>query len=210
MRRRSPEPALVAAARAAGVTDPRVLEAVAAVPRAAFVSRSARRHVDEDRPIPIGEQQTTSQPSLIASMLASLHLDGHERVLEVGTGTGYEAALLSHLAAEVHTVERYASLAQQARENLAEVGCTNVHVHVGDGTQGWPAAAPFEAIIVAAATSQVPQPLVDQLADGGRLLAPVGGSGGQELIRYVARDGQLHEDRRIVPVRFVPLVPERG
>ncbi len=210
MRRRSSasEPALVAAARRAGVTDPRVLAAVAAVPRAAFVPRSARRLVDEDRPIPIGEQQTTSQPSLIASMLASLHLDGHERVLEVGTGTGYEAALLSHLVAEVHTVERYASLVEQARQNLAGAGCTNVHVHVGDGTRGWPDAAPYDAIVVAAATAEVPAALAAQLIDGGRLLAPVGGSGGQELIRYVARDGHLYEDRRIVPVRFVPLVPE--
>ena len=206
-RRRSQTP-LVAAARRAGVTDERVLAAVAAVPRTAFVPAEMAERVDDDRPLQIGSGQTTSQPSLIAAMLEALELEGHERVLEVGTGLGYEAALLAHLAAEVHTVERHASLAAQARERLAAAGIDGVTVHVGDGTQGVPDHAPYAAIIVAAATPEVPPALAAQLEDGGRLLAPVGPEGDQQVIRYRATAGELRFDRRLVPVRFVPLVPD--
>ena len=208
MARHKSKTPLVAAARRAGVTDERVLAAVAAVPREAFVPPEMTGQVDDDRPLQIGAAQTTSQPSLIAAMIEALDLEGHERVLEVGTGLGYEAALLSHLAAEVHTVERHASLAAQARECLAAAGIDGVTVHVGDGTQGVPEHAPYAAIIVAAATPKIPPALAAQLEDGGRLLAPVGPEGDQQVIRYRAVDGELQADRRLVPVRFVPLVSD--
>lgn len=199
---------MVEAARRVGVSDPRVLDAVAAVPRGAFVPSAHAAEVDEDRPLPIGEGQTTSQPSLVAAMVAALELTGDERVLEVGTGYGYQAALLSHLAAEVHTIERHAPLAEEARQRLAAAGIEAVTVHVGDGTRGLPEHAPFDAIIVAAATREVPDALASQLAEGGRLIAPVGGAGDQQVIRYVRGHAGLRPDQRLVPVRFVPLVPD--
>ena len=206
-RRRTKSP-LVAAARRAGVTDERVLAAVAAVPRAAFVPAEFTDRVDDDRPLQIGSGQTTSQPSLIAAMIQALELEGHERVLEVGTGLGYEAALLAQLAAEVHTIERHARLAEKARSCLAAAGVEGVTVHVGDGTRGVPEHAPYAAIIVAAATREVPAALAAQLEDGGRLLAPVGPAGHQQVVRYRAVDGRLEPDRQLVPVRFVPLVAD--
>ncbi|MFW6009738.1 MAG: protein-L-isoaspartate(D-aspartate) O-methyltransferase [Actinomycetota bacterium] len=208
MARRRKRTALVEAARRVGVSAPRVLDAIAAVPREAFVPPDLVADVDEDRPLPIGEGQTTSQPSLIAAMVEALELTGEERVLEVGTGYGYEAALLAHLAAEVHTIERHAPLAEQARQSLAAAGIGSVTVHVGDGTRGLPEHAPFDAIIVAAATHEVPDALASQLVDGGRLIAPVGGVGSQQVIRYVRGAEGLRPDRRLVPVRFVPLVAD--
>jgi protein-L-isoaspartate(D-aspartate) O-methyltransferase len=206
MRDRDPTPQ-VAAARRAGVRDRRVLAALAAVPRARFVPADRSREVHLDRPLRIGSGQTTSQPSLIATMLCELELTGTERVLEVGTGHGYQAALLAHLAAEVHSVERHAALAVEARHNLGALGL-EVDVVEGDGTRGLPEHAPYDAIIVAAATGAVPPALVEQLTDGGRLVAPVGGPDLQTVIVYERRGDELVELRRTTPVRFVPLVAD--
>lgn len=213
MRRRHDGHHLVAAARRAGVTDERVLAAVAAVPRERFVPPGAEREAALDRPIPIGSGQTTSQPSLIASMLAALHLTGGERVLEIGTGYGYQSALLAHLAARVYSIERLEPLAVRARAHLAACGLSKVEVVVGDGTRGLPRAAPFDAIVIAAAAAEVPAGLVDQLREGGRLVAPIGPPGAQQVIVYTARDGRLEDPRRLSAVRFVPLIgdqPEAG
>ena len=208
MRRRRSQEALLAAARRAGVTDRRVLDAVAAVPRERFVPPGAQSEAAIDRPIAIGSGQTTSQPSLIASMLAALELTGRERVLEIGTGYGYQTALLSHLAAEVFSIERLESLAVRAREHLAACGLDDVEVVVGDGTRGLPEAAPFDAIVISAAATEVPGALAGQLVEGGRLVAPVGPDGAQEVICYTARDGRLQDPRRLSAVRFVPLIAD--
>lgn len=185
-----------------------MLAAIAAVPRDRFLPRQVRSGSDRDVPLRIGEDQTTSQPSLIASMLAALGLTGHERVLEVGTGTGYQAALLGHLAAEVHTIERHAALAAEARRNLDACGLQQVRVHHGDGTRGVPEHAPFHAIIVAAATAAIPAALAEQLVDGGRLVAPVGSPERQEVQIHERREGAVTLVERATPVRFVPLVSE--
>jgi protein-L-isoaspartate(D-aspartate) O-methyltransferase len=200
--------AQVTAARRAGVRDQRVLDALAAVPRARFVPEGARAEADLDHPVRIDEGQTTSQPSLIAEMLAALELTGTERVLEVGTGYGYEPALLAHLAAEVHTIERFPALADHARENLAACGLDRVHVVTGDGTRGLPDHAPFDGIVVAAAAADLPPALAEQLAEGGRLVAPLGRSGHQEAVVFQRRSGELVEVRRLAGVRFVPLVAD--
>lgn len=188
--------------------DERVLAALEAVPRDRFVPTASAHDAARDEPIAIGQGQTTSQPSLIAAMLAALQLTGDERVLEVGTGTGYEAALLGHIAGEVHTVERHAPLAGQARANLEALGLDHVHVVVGDGTRGLPDHAPYDAVVVAAAADTVPRPLIDQLVDGGRLVAPVGGADLQYAVVYERRGDDLVEVRRLTGVRFVPLVPD--
>ena len=158
----------------------------------------------------IGQGQTTSQPSLVAMMCAALELEGTERVLEVGTGLGYQAAVLSHLAAEVHTVERHAELAEAARRNLAAVGIDNVTVVAGDGTRGLPDQAPFEAVIIAAATPAVPPALAEQIAPGGRLVAPVTEQGVEQILVYTRDQHRLTEVRRLTAARFVPLVTEPG
>jgi protein-L-isoaspartate(D-aspartate) O-methyltransferase len=200
--------ALVAAARRVGVGDDRVLAALAAVPRDRFVPRSLRSQVGDDRPLRTAAGQTTSQPSLIASMLAALRLSGDERVLEVGTGTGYEAALLAHLAGEVFTIERVPELAGQARRNLARCGLRGVEVVVGDGTRGLPEHAPYDAIVVAAAADRLPAALGEQLREGGRLIAPLGPPDRQTVVLHERRDGRLDVVQRLTPVRFVPLVPD--
>ena len=209
MRRRHGRQHLVAAARRAGVTDERVLAALAAVPRDRFVPPGAEREADLDRPIPIGSGQTTSQPSLIASMLQALELTGTERVLEIGTGFGYQTALLAHLAAQVYSIERLEELAARAREHLAACGLEDVEVVVGDGSLGLPAKAPFDAIVIAAAAAEVPERLVDQLTEGGRLVAPIGPKGSQRVVAYTARGGRLVDPRRLSAVRFVPLIGDR-
>lgn len=208
MRRARPEPPLVAAARRAGVADARVLSAVAAVARWGFVPDDQRVFADDDRPLPIGEGQTTSQPSLIATMVAALELSGTERILEVGTGHGYQTAILTKLAAEVFSIERLASVAQRARANLVAAGMTRWHVETGDGTRGLPKFAPYGAIIVSAATRQLPGAFGAQLRNGGRLVAPVGESDAAQVRIYRARDGQLHPVGRLMGVRFVPLVAD--
>jgi protein-L-isoaspartate(D-aspartate) O-methyltransferase len=189
-----------------GVSD-RVTEAFRAIDRADFVPHDARAEAYADRPIPIPEGQTTSQPSLIARMIdvASVHAD--DRVLEVGTGYGFQTALLAHLAREVVSIDRHESLAARARANLERAGVRNVTVLTGDGWQGAPEHAPFEAIVVSAAASEVPRALTDQLSDGGRLVIPVRAPMGDEVLLFVKRGGELVRDRLVTPARFVPLVP---
>jgi protein-L-isoaspartate(D-aspartate) O-methyltransferase len=162
-----------------------------------------------DSPLPIGQGQTISQPYIVAFMTEQLALTGSERVLEVGTGSGYQAAILSLLAAEVITVERFPSLAQEASELLGRLGYDNVRVKVGDGSLGWPEEAPYDAIMVTAASPDVPEPLKEQLAEGGRLLAPVGPRWTQELVRIRRTGGRLHTEV-LMGVAFVPLIGEHG
>jgi protein-L-isoaspartate(D-aspartate) O-methyltransferase len=191
------------------IHDERVLAATRAVPRQRFVPRSGQRHAYEDRPLGIGRGQTISQPYIVALMTQLLELQGDERVLEIGTGSGYQAALLAQLAAEVYTIERHAPLAERATGVLAELGMNNVQVHVGDGSLGWPDAAPYNAIIATAAAPRAPQALLDQLADGGRLVLPVGAGTSQILQRW-RRKGEIFTHEDIVPVAFVPLIGEQG
>jgi len=191
------------------ITDRKVLQAMRKVPRHMFVPPEHRHLAYADNPLPIGLNQTISQPYIVALMTQMLALQGDERVLEIGTGSGYQAAVLALLAREVHTVERYQRLAQQAEKRLAALGIRNVFVHVGDGSQGWPENAPYDAIIATAAAPRAPQPLLDQLADGGRMVIPVGGRGGQFLERWVRR-GAKFESEQGVPVAFVPLIGAHG
>ena len=202
--------ALVRAARRQGVTDARVLEAVRSVPRGAFVPEEAKGEVGYDFAIPIGRSQTTSQPSLIALMIEALGLEGNETVLEVGTGYGYETALLARLARRVLSVERIAELAEVARSNLAAAGVANAQVVIGDGTLGLPDFAPYDAVVVAAAFHDVPAPLGAQLASGGRLVMPVGNGGGDLVKVFEKRGGELVELRVLCRARFVPLLGENG
>lgn len=189
-----------------GVSD-RVTEAFRAIDRADFVPHDARAEAYADRPIPIPEGQTTSQPSLIARMIDVASVQADDRVLEVGTGYGFQTALLAHLAREVVSIDRHESLAARARANLERAGVRNVTVLTGDGWQGAPEHAPFEAIVVSAAASEVPRALSDQLSDGGRLVIPVRAPMGDEVLLFVKRGGELVRDRLVTPARFVPLVP---
>jgi protein-L-isoaspartate(D-aspartate) O-methyltransferase len=191
------------------IRSERVLEAMSEVLRHEFVPAESRDSAYEDRPLPIGEGQTISQPYMVASMTEMLELAGGERVLEIGTGSGYQAAVLSRLATEVFTIESRTALALTARERLARLGYANVHVHAGDGTLGLPDLAPFDAILVAAAAPEIPAPLATQLAEGGMLIIPIGGSDNQELVRARKRDGQLVLEN-LYPCRFVPLIGRHG
>jgi protein-L-isoaspartate(D-aspartate) O-methyltransferase len=191
--------------RARGIIDPRVLEAMLQVPRHEFVAESYRDAAYEDHPLPISEGQTISQPYVVAVMLELLQLAGKEKVLEVGTGSGYVTALLAHLAAEVFSVERYADLAATAAGTLAKFGYPNVKVLTGDGSLGLQADAPFDAILVSAAAQRIPPALLEQLRDGGRMVIPVGSFEAQELQFIRKIDGKPHITR-LEPVRFVPLV----
>jgi len=195
--------------RERGVASPRLLEALLAVPRHLFVSEEYLAGAYTDQPLPIGEGQTISQPFMVAAMTEALELTGAERVLEVGTGSGYQAAVLSLLAGEVYTVESHASLAVAARRRLARLGYSNVHVYISDGTLGLPAAAPFDAIVVTAAAPRVPPPLAEQLAEGGRLVIPVGQADQQELLQVRKTAGQT-TSRVLHYCRFVPLVGRYG
>ena len=186
------------------VSDERVLDAIAAVPRDAFVPAEVRDEAWADRPLPIGHGQTISQPLIVARMCELLELSGSERVLDVGTGRGYHAAVLAHLAAEVVSIERDATLSRHARESLAAAGVGNVTLVVGDGSRGHPPRAPYDAINVAAATPEIPPALTDQLADGGRLVIPTGRER-QWLVR-LRRRGDVFEHERLDQVRFVPLI----
>jgi protein-L-isoaspartate(D-aspartate) O-methyltransferase len=201
---------LVRAALSQGVADPRVLEAVRAVRRASFVPPELRREVGSDYAIPIGMAQTTSQPSLIAMMIEALNLRPEGTVLEIGTGYGYEAALLSRLARRVFSIERIPELAEVARRNLEKEGALNVTVVTGDGTLGLPEAAPFDGIVVAAAFVRVPAPLAEQLAPAGMLVMPVGNGGGDLVKVFQRRDGDLIEQRVLCGARFVPLLGANG
>jgi protein-L-isoaspartate(D-aspartate) O-methyltransferase len=189
--------------------NPRVLKAMQRVPRHEFVIASARQHAYDDSPLPIGEGQTISQPYIVALMTSLLNLQGHETVLEIGTGSGYQAAILSELCAEVHSIERHANLAEEAAATLARLGYHNVHVHSADGSLGWPAAAPYYGILVTAAAGRPPQPLLEQLADNGRLIIPVGAKSGQTLQVWM-RQGKEYDYESIIPVSFVPLRGEHG
>jgi protein-L-isoaspartate(D-aspartate) O-methyltransferase len=202
---------LVAAARRGGVRDAAVLQALATVPRDAYVPVRYRGVADRDAPIPIGFDQVTTQPSLAAAMLEALALGGHERVLEVGTGLGYQAALLAHLAGEVWTIERHAELAESARANLHAQRVGNVQVVVGDGSTGLADRAPFDAIVVAAAHPRVPAPLASQLAVGGRLVQPIGPSGAEDVTLFRRDDDcRLVRERSITRAHFVPLHGRHG
>jgi len=195
--------------QARDIVDERVLEAMRSVPRHLFVPREYRHLSYSDCPLPIGQEQTISQPYIVALMTQMLVLFGHESVLEIGTGSGYQAAVLAYLARVVYTVERHKRLAEQAAQVLVQIGQENVHIHIGDGTQGWPEFSPYNAILATAAAPSVPQPLLDQLAENGRLVLPVGGRGGQYLERWT-RHGDKYEHEQGVPVAFVPMVGKFG
>lgn len=192
-----------------GIRDPRVLDAMRTVPRHRFVSPQEQKHSYEDHPLPIQAGQTISQPYIVAYMLQALALKGEEKVLEIGTGSGYQAALLGRLAKEVHSVERHEILAKDAAKVLGDLVIANVKVHHGDGTKGWPKEAPYEAIIVAASAPIVPQPLLQQLTDSGRLILPVGVAWGQ-ILQLWRRKGEEFDYDELVPVAFVPLIGEHG
>jgi protein-L-isoaspartate(D-aspartate) O-methyltransferase len=201
---------LVAAALAAGVRDERVLEALRSVPRAAFVPEHSVELADVDEPLPIPHGQVTTQPSLVAKMVEALALEGSERVLEIGTGYGWQTAILGRLAARVFSVERHADLAEAARESLARFGVHNVEVVVGDGSEGLPERAPFDAILVSAAFPSVPSPLAEQLADGGRLVQPIGHGGSEDVTLFERVGDELVARRGVTGARFVPLVGRHG
>ncbi|MDJ0846853.1 MAG: protein-L-isoaspartate(D-aspartate) O-methyltransferase [Myxococcota bacterium] len=191
---------------ARGVRDPRVLAALRKVPRHELVPEAQRSYAYEDRPLPIGHGQTISQPYIVAIMTEHLDLQGDERVLEVGTGSGYQAAVLGELAKEVYSIEIVEPLAERAGKDLARLGYPQIQVRHGDGYRGWPEHAPFDAIIVTAAPDHVPQPLVEQLAEGGRLVIPVG-RWAQDLL-LVTRDAKGVHEQRLIGVRFVPMTGE--
>ena len=195
--------------RGRDISDARVLDAMERVPRELFVPDDLRARAFDDAALPIGAGQTISQPYMVARIAEELGLDGDERVLDIGTGSGYQAAVLAELADEVHTIERIPELAEQARRNLAAAGYDNVTVHVGDGSRGLPEHAPYDAIAVAAAAPSFPQALYDQLTLGGRLVVPVGGRRGQRL-EVIVRSPEGPAVVRSVPCRFVPLVGEEG
>jgi len=192
-----------------GIHDERLLDALRSVPRHWFVPEEYTHIAYTDGPLPIGNGQTISQPYIVALMTQLMELEGEENVLEVGTGSGYQAALLGNLARQVHTIERHQALAEKAERILMRLGLTNVLVHVGDGTLGLQKYAPFQAIIVTAAAPHVPQPLFDQLAEGGRLVIPEGGAGGQMLNRWCKHGGEYKQEH-ITPVAFVPLRGQHG
>jgi protein-L-isoaspartate(D-aspartate) O-methyltransferase len=194
-----------------GVRDPLVLAALGAVPREEFLPADLREFAYDDTPLPIDQGQTISQPYIVALMTEALRLRGGERVLEVGTGSGYAAAVLARIAADVYTIERYGQLAKRAAEVLAARGYRNVHVLHADGTLGWPEYAPFDAIVVAAGGPEVPESLKTQLRIGGRLVIPVGRDRQlQELLRITRTTNERYRTEELADVRFVPLVGEAG
>ncbi|MBU1111090.1 protein-L-isoaspartate(D-aspartate) O-methyltransferase [Patescibacteria group bacterium] len=191
------------------IIDPRVLEAFSRVPRHEFVSINLREGAYVDYPLSIGEGQTISQPYMVALMTQALQLKGTERVLEVGTGSGYQAAILACLAGEVYSIERLPGLAEESETRLVRLGFGNVRIKVGDGTKGWEEFSPYDGIIVTAGSNQVPEPLLQQLNDGGRLVIPVGGEFLQDLKR-VTRKGDKFVQESLGGCRFVPLIGEYG
>ena len=192
-----------------GLTEPRLLAAFRSVPRHRFVPLDLQDQAYTDGPLPIGSGQTISQPYIVALMTSLAALTGDEIVLEIGTGSGYQAAVLACLAKTVHTIERHGALVDWSSQMLEEVGYPNVFVHQGDGSLGWPEAAPYQAILVTAASPAPPQPLLDQLAEGGRMVIPIGAPGVQEL-QVWQRSGTQFTMERIIPVAFVPLRGELG
>jgi len=195
--------------RKRGIISPRVLQAMLAVPRHCFVPAAFQCEAYQDKPLPIGEGQTISQPFMVAAMTEALGLSGNQRVLEVGTGSGYQAAVLSVLAAEVFSVESRPALALAAQQRLERLGYRNVHVHTGDGSAGLAEGAPYDAILVAAAAPSIPPLLTGQLREGGRLVIPVGTQENQELLLVHRRNGTVHS-RVLLDCRFVPLLGRHG
>jgi protein-L-isoaspartate(D-aspartate) O-methyltransferase len=191
-----------------GIKDDLVLAAMAKVPREEFVPANERGDAYEDVPLPIGFDQTISQPYIVAFMTEQLRLKPSDRLLEIGTGSGYQAAVLAELVAHVYTIEIVEPLAKTAGATLQRLGYKNVHLRVGDGFQGWPEEAPFDAIIVTCAPDKVPQPLVEQIKDGGRMVIPVGERFAQQLYLLEKKNGQLKESATL-PVRFVPMLREQ-
>jgi protein-L-isoaspartate(D-aspartate) O-methyltransferase len=196
--------------RQRGVTDTRVLDAMRSVPRERFVPKELMSQAYEDGPLPIGFGQTISQPYIVAYMTEALDVSSSHKVLEIGTGSGYQAAVLSPLAREVYTIEIVPELAKQAESVLRALGHTNVHVRAGDGYVGWPEQAPFDRIIVTAAPEVLPAPLVEQLAPGGRLVVPVGAQGGPQWMTVVEKTPMGVVERRTIPVQFVPFTRKPG
>jgi protein-L-isoaspartate(D-aspartate) O-methyltransferase len=190
-----------------GITNEAVLQAIGRIPRERFVPAALQAAAYDDGALPIDCEQTISQPYIVALMTEFLELDGHERVLDVGTGSGYQAAVLAELAAEVVTIERHPALARQAAERVNALGYRNVQFVHGDGTLGWPERAPYDGILVAAATDEIPPALLEQLAEGGRLVIPLGPSDTQVLYQYRHRGGQLFP-RQLSGCRFVPLIAD--
>lgn len=194
-----------------GVRDARVLQAMRDVPRESFVDPGMEEFAFDDSPLPIGEGQTISQPYIVAFMAEAAEISADDKVLEVGTGSGYAAAVLGRIAKEVYSIERHASLAETAQDRLARAGIRNVFVKTGDGTLGWTDAAPFDAIIVAAGGPDIPAALKQQLAIGGRLIIPVGESGEYQSLLKVTRSSEaVYDSMELAPVRFVPLVGAQG
>ena len=191
------------------IRDPIVLEAMRKVPRHRFVLPEYHHLAYSDGPLPIGRGQTISQPYIVALMSQLLELKGDETVLEIGTGSGYQAAVLGSLARDVYTIERHEELARQASQLMEELVLENVHIHIGDGSKGLPQYAPYQGIIVTAAAPNVPQALLDQLDEGGKLVIPVGSRGGQFLERWL-RKGDDFQCENVIPVAFVPLVGKYG
>jgi protein-L-isoaspartate(D-aspartate) O-methyltransferase len=201
---------LVAAARAAGVGDERVLAALRSIPRALFVPPSEIDRSYVDVPLPIPHAQVTTQPSLVAKMVEALALSGSERVLEIGSGYGWQTALLASLAGFVWSLERWPDLAEAARGNLERYGARNAEVSVGDGSRGLAAQSPFDAILVSAAFPRVPPPLAEQLAPGGRLVQPIGRGGNEDVVLFERRGDRLEPVRSLTLAHFVPLVGRHG
>lgn len=195
--------------QARGIHDPHLLEAFEAVPRHLFVPEEACEYAYEDRPLLIGYDQTVSQPYIVAYMIEALELTGAERVLEVGTGSGYEAAILSRLVREVHTIELIEPLAKRAAHALAAAGVNNVFIHMGDGSQGWAGCAPYDAIIVSAAAPHVPKSLLEQLASHGRMILPVN-AGRYQRLELWRHEGDSFSHETLIPVAFVPLRGREG
>ena len=195
--------------RGRGIASPAVLHAMEKVPRHLFVPPEHAAQAYDDQPLPIGGGQTISQPFMVAAMAQALALHGNERVLEIGGGSGYQAAVLSLLAREVIAVETQPALAASARARISRLGYTNLRIELGDGSLGWPLDAPYDAILVTAAAPSVPPPLVEQLAEGGRLVIPVGGTDQQNLLRLTKRDGRLPQES-LYTCRFVPLLGRHG
>jgi protein-L-isoaspartate(D-aspartate) O-methyltransferase len=196
--------------KARGIKNPAVLDAMREVPREAFVPESMAESAYEDSPLPIGQGQTISQPYIVAAMTELLEPSKDDRILEIGTGSGYAAAILSRVAAQVFTVERYESLAAAARQRLHDLGYVNIHVLHGDGTLGWPEHAPYDAVVVTAGAPDVPKPLKEQLGIGGRLVIPTGSSLSQTLIRIRRTSENEYERENLFSVRFVPLIGSEG
>ncbi len=192
-----------------GINDEATVNAFLSVPRHLFVEEALYNQAYNDYPLPIGEEQTISQPYIVALMTQSLGLTSRDRVLEIGTGSGYQTAILAEIAKEVFSVERIEGLAKKAGQILRKLGYDNVHIKVDDGTQGWIEQCPFDGIVVAAASPDIPKPLVDQLRDGGRLVIPVGGRSSQELVQVV-KEGHDIVRKNLGSCRFVKLIGEYG